>query len=219
METEKGSVRLWAAKTGKLSHSFAIDNSVFLDLAFSPNGKRLVAGTGDGMAHVWDVVTGTELHRLSAFRGYTGYQGFITDIDYSPNGRFIATSTLHGKIIIWDADKGNIINTINYFEAEETESTFIKFSPDSKHLLIGTMKAGSGLIDVATGYLLADLTAVAGSANWIDYTSDGKTFLVFGSGASIWRAFPNGQELIELARKTVRRALTEEERELYGINK
>ncbi|MFT5426954.1 MAG: WD40 repeat protein [Gammaproteobacteria bacterium] len=215
LEVDKGSVQLWNANTGELKHSFDIDYSVlyqiemkFLDIAFSPDGKHLAGGSGDGVVYVWDVATGSEIHRLA------GQHRYISDINYSPNGHFIASSTAEGKITIWDVEKGNTIST---FEVAETKYTSVRFSPDSKLLLIGTVNADTALIEVASGRLVSNLSTHDGST-LINFSPDGKSFLVFGNGTTVWKAFPHGQELIELARKTVTRELTKEERELYEIH-
>ncbi len=84
----------------------------------------------------------------------------------------------------------------------------------------GDNKADNILMDVTTGRILANpITATTGKDRWVDFSPDGKTFLISSEGTiTIWKSLPNGQELIELARKTVTRELTKEERELYGIH-
>jgi WD40 repeat protein len=213
-EFKKSWVNILDAETGQVKHSFTLETKLGYALAFSPDGTHLLAGLTDE-ARVWDVSTGAELHRL------TGQDGTIIGVDYSANGRFVATSTFNGSIKIWDAETGDLIHGSEL----KAEMCLIKFSPDSRLLLIGCVAEGDNeadniLMDVTTGRVLAKLTtATKGKDRWVEFSPDGKTFLISAEGAiTIWKSLPNGQELIELARKTVTRVLTEEERELYGIH-
>jgi WD40 repeat protein len=81
---------------GKLSH-------LVYDVAFSPDGRRLVAGLGSlvpqlehpGEIRLWDVPTGHEVFRL---RGHTST---VVGVAFSPNGKQIATASLT-EVKIWD---------------------------------------------------------------------------------------------------------------------
>jgi WD40 repeat protein len=215
-ELKKSLVNILVAETGQVKHSFTLETKMAYSLAFSPDGTRLLGGfNGDGAAHVWDVNTGNKIHQL-------GHDGSIIDVDYSANGHFIATSAFNGSIKIWDAETGDFLRGLEI----KAEGCLISFSPDSHLLLIGCVGEGDNeadntLMDVTTGRVLANpITATTGKDRWVDFSPDGKTFLISSDGAiTIWKTLPHGQQLIELARKTVSCALTKEERELYGINK
>ena len=54
-------------------------------VAFSPDGKRIVTGSSDRTARVWDAETGTE---KLALKGHTGR---VTSVAFSPDGKRIVT--------------------------------------------------------------------------------------------------------------------------------
>ncbi len=64
------SIRLWDAKTYRVIREFG--NSALTKygwthcLAFSPDGKTLLAGNQDGMIHFWDLTSGKEINRVQA---------------------------------------------------------------------------------------------------------------------------------------------------------
>ncbi|HEX2066138.1 MAG TPA: hypothetical protein VHI93_04925, partial [Candidatus Thermoplasmatota archaeon] len=58
---------------GHASHVYGV--------AFSPDGKRIVSGSGDMTVRVWDAITGGEAHTL---RGHTGS---VQSVAFSPDGK------------------------------------------------------------------------------------------------------------------------------------
>jgi ribosome assembly protein 4 len=68
---------------------------------FSPsNSSRMVTGSGDGTARVWDCDTGTPLHTLQ------GHSSWVLCVSYSPDGTMIATGSNDKTVRIWEAKTG-----------------------------------------------------------------------------------------------------------------
>jgi hypothetical protein len=76
-------------------------NSV-ANLAFSPDGKRLVTGGQDARARVWDIATGKRLYQI---RGADG-RWFAS---YCPDGRHILVGNDAGELWLCRAETGQIV--------------------------------------------------------------------------------------------------------------
>jgi WD40 repeat protein len=66
-------------------------------LAFSPNGRALAAGCGDGAIRRFDLRTGRELTPFS------GHSGPITALCWKPDGKQILSYSLDGQLFTWRA--------------------------------------------------------------------------------------------------------------------
>jgi WD40 repeat protein len=91
-----GVIGLWSAKTWSEVRSLPFEGRNPHALAFSPNGRRLVAGHDDATVRVWDVATG-------ALRELPGHRKAVRDVAFSPDGRWIASASEDATIRIWDA--------------------------------------------------------------------------------------------------------------------
>ncbi|EKM58865.1 uncharacterized protein PHACADRAFT_136001 [Phanerochaete carnosa HHB-10118-sp] len=69
-------------------------------VAFSPDGRRLVTGSADETAVIWDIRSGKPIMRL---RGHT-YS--LTDVAFSPDGVRIVTGSADYVVKFWDAATG-----------------------------------------------------------------------------------------------------------------
>src|SRR5262249_8899878 len=106
-------VRLWSAGTRKLVRQLAGDRTTFSCLAFSPDGKILAGGEGEGgipllgarlpdkPVRLWDVSTGQEIRQLR------GTAGGAHAVAFAPDGQMLATGG-HADLAIrlWDVQTG-----------------------------------------------------------------------------------------------------------------
>jgi len=68
-------------------------------LGFSPDSKRLVAGSNGGRVVLLEADTGRQIMRL------TGNEGAVSDAIFSPDGSTIAASDDFGNIMLWTATR------------------------------------------------------------------------------------------------------------------
>jgi len=100
--TGSNTVSLWDAVTGKQmrvleKRSGSYLTSAVVKLAFSPNG-RLLAGLGtDNVIRIWDVATGTLLHRLG------GYLSPVRTLTFSPDSCWLVTGSGYTTFHFWIA--------------------------------------------------------------------------------------------------------------------
>ncbi len=65
-------------------------------VAFSPDGKRLVSGSGDKTIKLWDTATGKELLTLK------GHSSTVFSVAFSPDGKRLASGSMDETIKVWD---------------------------------------------------------------------------------------------------------------------
>jgi len=78
-----GGVRLIRANGGRVARHLRWTGSV-LELAFSPDGRRLAHGNQDASVHFWDLRKGSELEMH-------GYATKVRELAWSADGRWLAT--------------------------------------------------------------------------------------------------------------------------------
>ncbi len=125
------------------------------DVAFSPEGGRLLVGAGTidqpGTATMWDLTSGTKIRELSPGLGE------IDSVAWSADGRYAATdcgprmgkpgqnpTVSNGGLVIWDATTGSRIR--DYAIRLDAAVTF---TPD--HLVVFGNNSHLDLCDVASG--------------------------------------------------------------------
>ncbi len=67
-------------------------------LSWSPDGKRVVSGGGDGIVEIWDSATGAPVFTL---QGRTG--NHVETLAWSPDGSLIATGDMSGVVRVWNS--------------------------------------------------------------------------------------------------------------------
>jgi WD40 repeat protein len=103
-------------------------------IAYSTDGRRIVTGSADASARIWDAETGESLRRLNN-------DGLpVSGVAISDDGRFVATT---GRgLAVWDADTGRQLLRIPGFDS------VVDFAPDGKSLaLVGPGTKTLSVID------------------------------------------------------------------------
>lgn len=93
-------------------------------VAFSPEGSRLVSGSYDGSAKVWEAGGHALLATLS------GHTGIVQTVTFSPQGTLIATGS-KDMLRLWDTATFQPVRTIPQFTLKA------RFSPTGDYLLTG----------------------------------------------------------------------------------
>jgi WD40 repeat protein len=156
-------------KSGKvvfdLHQELAKRDYYMASLAFSPEGKVLAIGCGDGVIRFWDVATrkwGLVL------KGHT--QGCEVVV-FSPDGKLLASGSGDGTLRLWDAATGKE-------RAQQRPHggwvSALAFSPDGKVLASAGGNKEIVLWDVATGKQRQTLRGHENAVDTLAISSDGK---------------------------------------------
>ena len=80
---------LWNAETGERVRILNATGHYVTSVAFSPDGKRILTGSGrpDNTARLWDAATGVEIHTFS------GHTSDVNSVAFSPDGTRILTGS------------------------------------------------------------------------------------------------------------------------------
>jgi WD40 repeat protein len=93
-----GTVNLYdLSSPGKPAATMSAGQPDALAVAFSPDGKQVVAGYSSGMALVWDVATGQPLTEL------VGNAGGVVATQFSRDSRKVVTASEDGTVRVWAA--------------------------------------------------------------------------------------------------------------------
>src|SRR5262249_22989856 len=72
-------------------------------LAFSPDGKRLISGSGDHSAIIWDIASRKAAHRLQ------GHAEDVYSVTFLPDGDRAVTASFDTTLRLWRANDGGLI--------------------------------------------------------------------------------------------------------------
>ena len=75
-------------------------------MAFSPDGQRIVTGSYDRTAKVWEAASGQELLTLK------GHSARILSVAFSPDGQRIVTGSDDETAKVWEAASGQELLTL-----------------------------------------------------------------------------------------------------------
>ncbi len=196
---EQDAIRLYEFASSKLVALLKGHADVVQGLAFSPDGSRLISGSQDETAILWDTgiragARGTEpklLHRLE------GHKDFIYAVGFSPDGSRAVTGSFDHDLRLWRVADGK---EIAHMPGHGDKVRSLAVVPD------GTIASGdySGEIrlwDGRTGAFLKTLARQKRAVGSLAFSPDGGLLLssaAEGTGARINNVFDtvSGKEIV-----------------------
>ena len=161
-----------------------------LAVAYSPDGRRIVTGSADNSARVWDSETGQELFPL------TGHSDSVRSVAFSSDGQRIVTGSWDRTIRVWEAATGRPLRSI---VANGKEVFSVAFSPDGQRIVSGGQEETARVWDANSGNELFPLEGHTNLVWAVAFSTDGQR-IVTGSWdqtAKVWDAH-TGEDLSTL---------------------
>lgn len=170
-------------EAARLTHEMSV-----IAIAFSPDGGRVVSGSYDGTARVWEVETGREIARMT-------HQMWVTAVAFSPDGRMVVSGSDDDTVRVWEAETGREVTRISH----KRSITTVAFSPDGQRVIFGSEDGTVVVLETATGQEVAR-TMYAGIVRAVTYSAD-ELWVVTTSyddtKARMWEA-STGRELAQM---------------------
>lgn len=161
---------LWDVNTGREILRFAGSDEPAVSVAFSPEGKSVVALAENGEAILADVASGSEIRRLLPT------SGLVVSAAFTPTRDAVLTASENGSLILWDLMLGS---EIQRFEGYEGTVTRVAFSDDGLTLVTGSDDGTLILWDTATGDPIYRFQSFNNSISALAFSPDGR-FLLSG---------------------------------------
>jgi WD40 repeat protein/serine/threonine protein kinase len=139
-------------------------------VAFSPDSKRLVAGSYDRRVKIWDMADGRVLST------FWEHRAAVLHATFSPDGHWVASADTGGNVHIWDARTGRLFRSVR---AHTGSVTCVAFSPGGRRLATAGSDRVVRVWDFTRDQESIQLNPVA-SANNVVFSPDGKLLAASG---------------------------------------
>jgi WD40 repeat protein len=169
-----GEVDLISADTRALARKLSGNRGNVNALAFSADGSRLFAASGEnalfGEVKEWKISDGSLVHT------FEGHRDTIYSVAISPDEKILATGSYDQKIKLWDVATGKELKTLSGHNG----AVFgLAFRPDGKILASASGDRTVKLWDVAKGERLDTLAALK-DVFAVAFSADGKKLFAGG---------------------------------------
>ncbi|KAJ7199387.1 WD40 repeat-like protein [Mycena pura] len=149
-------------------------------VAFSPDGQRIVSGSGDKMVRIWDATTGAAIGEP-----LQGHNDGVSSMAFSPDGQCIVSGSYDKTVRIWDAATGAAIG--EPLQGHKHWVLSVAFSPDGRRIVSGSYDETVRIWDTATGAVIGEpLQGHNGVVSSVAFSPDGQR-IVSGSSDKMVR--------------------------------
>jgi len=163
--------------TSNWERTWSGHSSAITDIAYSPNGDRIVSGSWDRTVRVWDIATGNCLYI------FIGHSREVYSVAYSPQGNVVASRSPDDTVRLWDVGTGYCRSTLSGCGSIYDMS----FSPSGDNIAFCTEDYRVRLWDVVSGECQSILTGYTRQFSTIKYSRQGDIVCQDEGGAvGVW---------------------------------
>lgn len=179
--------RLWDGETLVERMSFSPHQAV-ASSAFSPDGTRVVTGSWDRSAKIWDAATGRSLLKLAgAVAGELGpHTAAVNTVAFSPesDGAYVLSASDDGTARIWDSRTGRVKVVL---EGHTRRVACAVYSADGQRVLTASDDGTARVWDATTGRMLTVLNDGTQALTSAAFSPDGRLAVTGGDrNARVW---------------------------------
>jgi WD40 repeat protein/serine/threonine protein kinase len=171
-----------------------IDTGLLWDVAFSPDGNRIVGGRDDGTVKIWDAASGEEV------RTFKGHLGPVLSVAFSPDGNEILSGSADGTLKLWEATTNSEGLTI---QGHGSQVTSLAFTTDGKRFVSGGAEHPLNVWDTKSGQKVLTLkghtVGIHDALTSVCFSPDGKWIVSCGgdNAVKVWNS-TSGNEVLAL---------------------
>ena len=170
-------VRFWDVRTGRETHPLVNPPAHGVErLAFSPDGKQIALGKGDGSVSVWDFATGRESH------SFHEHASHITHLCFSHDSTLLASAGDDNRIVIYDMLRQRAIKSI---EGHTFLVWGLAFAPDDKTLISTSWDGTIKFWSLANQQLALTLAHDGGPVSWVTFSPAGSLMASCGLDGTV----------------------------------
>jgi WD40 repeat protein len=152
--------------------------AVYRWAALSRDGTRLVTGSEDGIAQVWEFET------MRPIGDSIKHSSWVVCAAFNSDGSRVATASSDGKVKVSDAVSGKLIHSLSHPAGVRS----VKFSPDDRFIVTACWDRTVRIWDVSTGELTYPILRHGGKYPvWAAFSSEGHCVLTVNANGVICR--------------------------------
>ena len=170
---ETQTIRLYDFESGKLVALLKGHTDAVRALAFSPDGSKLISGSSDNTAIIWDAGVQSGVPKPKLLHRLEGHKGDIFAVVFSPDGSRAVTGSYDHDLRLWQVSDGSQI-ALMAGHGDKVHS--LAFSPDGT-IASGDLSGAILLWDGRYGRFLRILAQNKTGVGSLNFSLDGKLLL------------------------------------------
>jgi WD40 repeat protein len=173
----QGRINFRDAVTGALLRTFTTREAELVNLAVTPDGRWLAAGSAASGVSVWDLTTGKLAYRVAM-------NTLVLGLAASPDGQRLAAVGFDRRVKLWEAATGQGRGSYQYTGEMADSFATLVFTPDGRQLLVSA-DANILVLDGATARELRRVVAHSKEITALAFSPDGKRLLTTANDRTV----------------------------------